>query len=197
METNYRQLCMDLFGTTDVEQLKTIANQIKVKNPRNAGRKRKFAADDIQTMKQLAANGTPLAEVAAHFHTSRQVVGRYLNEKPASGYTMRITYMCRTTPCTIIDVDFMNRKVAIQNRTTDVLHRAFGIIEQPTWEDFETFLRERCFPSTRGNIKTLLKDLQLTDYDPLQIVEKTQGRTAEDHLWLKFAYYPKEVSTHG
>ena len=42
----------------------------------------------------------------------------------------------------------------------------------------------------------ILKELQLTDYDPLQIVEKTKGRTAEDDMWLKFAYYPKEVATH-
>ena len=38
----------------------------------------------------------------------------------------------------------------------------------------------------------ILKDLQLADYDTLQIVEKTQGRMAEDDLWLKFAYYPME-----
>ena len=51
------------------------------------------------------------------------------------------------------------------------------------------FLQDRCFPKTRGNVKTVLTGLGLQDYDPLQIVEKTNGRTAEDDLWLKFHYY--------
>lgn len=93
-------------------------------------------------------------------------------------------------PCTVIDVDFLHQKVYIQNRTDDLLHRAFGVVEDPSWEDFQDFLESRCFPSTRGNVKAELRELGLTDYDPLQIVEKTHGRTAEDNLWLKFQYYP-------
>ena len=30
---------------------------------------------------------------------------------------------------------------------------------------------------------------ELDSYDPLQIVEKTKGRTADDNLWIKFKYY--------
>ena len=43
----------------------------------------------------------------------------------SEGYTMRITYMFRGQPCTIIDVDFLGQKVAIQNKTDDILHRAY------------------------------------------------------------------------
>ena len=85
----------------------------------------------------------------------------------------------------------------IQNKTKDMLHRAFGVIENPTWNDFEMFLKDRCFSSTRGNAKEILKELQLTSYDPLQIVEKTRGRTAEDNMWLKFNYYPMEGAAYG
>ena len=84
---------------------------------------------------------------------------------------------------------FLQNKIKIQNYTKDILHRAFGIKEDPTWEDFYVFLQDRCFPKTRGNVKTVLAGLGLQDYDPLQIVEKTNGRTAEDDLWLKFQYY--------
>jgi hypothetical protein len=45
-------------------------------------------------------------------------------------------------------------------------------------------------------VKDILGGLQLTDYDPLQIVEKTKGKTAEDDMWLKFTYYPREVAAH-
>ena len=101
---------------------------------------------------------------------------------------MRMTYMFRRQPCTTIDVDFLRRNIRIQNKTDDILHRAFGTNEQPTWDDFECFLQERCFPKTRGRLKDELRALGLDSYDPLQIVEKTKGRTAEDDLWLKIQY---------
>ena len=40
-------------------------------------------------------------------------------------------------------------------------------------------------PKSRENINILLKEMGLTEYDPIQIVEKTQGRMAEDAQWLK------------
>ena len=91
-----------------------------------------------------------------------------------------------------------NNLAVIRNeKTKDMLHRAFGVIENPTWNDFEMFMKERCFPATRGNAKEILKELQLTCYDPLQIVEKTGGRAAEDDMWLKFNYYPMEGAAYG
>lgn len=187
---DYRKLCLDLFGTDDVNELTKIARIYKEKNPRKAGRKKKFTEEDIQAIRSLLESGMTVNEVAKRFQTSRQVIGKYLNQKPAEGCTLRITYMYQQHPCTIIDVDFLHQKVMVQNKTKDMLHRAFGVIEHPSWNDFELFLKDRCFPATRGNAKELLKQLQLTSYDPLQIVEKTRGRTEEDDMWLKFHYYP-------
>ena len=187
---DYRKLCLDLFGTDDVNELTKIARIYKEKNPRKAGRKKKFTEEDIQAIRSLLESGMTVNEVAKRFQTSRQVIGKYLNQKPAEGCTLRITYMYQQHPCTIIDVDFLRQKVMVQNKTKDMLHRAFGVIEHPSWNDFELFLKDRCFPATRGNAKELLKQLQLTSYDPLQIVEKTRGRTEEDDMWLKFHYYP-------
>ena len=197
MNVDYRKLCVDLFGTDDVNELTRIALIYKEKTPRKAGRKKKFTAEDVQTIRSLMEDGMTVNEVAERFQTSRQVIGRYLNEKPAEDYTLRMTYMYQQHPCTIIDVDFLNQRVMVQNKTKDMLHRAFGVIEKPTWNDFELFLKERCFPATRGNAKEILKELQLTSYDPLQIVEKTRGRTAEDDMWLKFNYYPMEGAAYG
>ena len=87
--------------------------------------------------------------------------------------------------------------VRAASRNNDLLHRAFGVVKDSSWEDFQEFLKSRCFPPTRGNVKEELRALGLTDYDPLQIVEKTHGRTAEDRLWLKFRYYPAEKYLYG
>lgn len=194
---DYHKLCLDLFGTDDINELTRIAQAHREKNPRRAGRKKKFTAEEVQTIGSMIEDGMTVKEVAERFHTSRQVIGKYLNEKPAEGYTLRVIYMYQQHPCTLIDVDFLHQRIMIQNKTKDVLRRAFGVVEHPTWNDFETFLEQRCFPAARGNAKELLKELGLTCYDPLQIVEKTKGRTAEDAMWLKFKYYPMEGTAYG
>ena len=55
--------------------------------------------------------------------------------------------------CTLIDVNDMTREIEIINYTDNVLFRAFGIIEKPNYDDYQEFLRSRCFPehgSVRG-----------------------------------------------
>lgn len=193
METDYRKLCKELFGTDDAVELRRIAESIKKKNDRNAGRKKKFTEKDAERMAQMRDQGTGLQKIADEFGTSRQVIGRYLSKEPGKGNTMRLTYMYKQHPCTVIDVDFLNQKISIQNKTADMIHRAFGVKENPTWKDFEAFLRERCFPETRGNKKELLRQLGLTDYDPLQIIEKTRGRMANDEQWLKIRYLERRA----
>ena len=191
MAVDYKQLCQDLFGTADADELREIADKLHRENPRNAGRKPRFSADDIKKMQKMRQSGSGMEEIAKAFHTSRQIVGKYLNAKPEQGYTMRMTLMYQTHPCTVIDVNFLDQKIKIQNQTNDLLHRAFGSIENPIWQDFEYFLRDRCFPATRGNVKHLLKAIGEPSYDPLAIVEKTKGRMAEDQLWIKFNYYDR------
>lgn len=194
---DYRKLCVELFGTDDEAALRKIAAEYEKKNTRNAGRKRKASDEEIRKMRTMRNAGASMQELARKFGISRQTVERYLNTTIEDGCTMRLTYMFRRQPCTVIDVNFLDRKVVIQNRTDDILHRAFGVIEAPTWNDFENFLRDRCFPQTRGNCKELLREMGLTDYDPLQIVEKTKGRLADDEMWLRFRYLPKREEAVG
>lgn len=188
MNTDYRALCVELFGTDNVEELRKIAK--KATDNRNAGRKRKFTKKEIDEIEQLLEKGMTMNEVAKHYNTSRQIIAKAINVPRPKEYSLRITYMNKQKPCTIIDVDFINERIAIKNRTDDILLRAFGVVEEPTWQQFQEFLADRCFPETRGNLKTILKELEIDSYDPLQIAEKTKGRTADDNLWLKFKYYP-------
>lgn len=197
MNTDYRKLCIELFGTDNIDELRKIAK--KAKDNRNAGRKQKFTEKQIEEIEKLLEKGITMNEVARKYKTSRQIIDKYINCPPKKDYTLRMTYMHGQNPCTIIDVDFLNERITIKNRTTDVLYRAFGVVENPTWEQFQEFLADRCFPETRGNLKAVLKDLNLDSYDPLQIVEKTKGKTADDNLWLKFKYFPqrREINAHN
>ncbi len=66
-----------------------------------------------------------------------------------------------------------------------VMRRAFDKIESPTYEQYEAFLESRCFPRSRDKMKIMLEELDLPFYDPLMIIEKTQGRMADDDFRLK------------
>lgn len=89
--------------------------------------------------------------------------------------------------CTEIFADYTSEKIEIVNYTQNMLFRAFGINENPSWKQYEEFLEERCFPRTRFNAKDLLKQYGLENigYDPLEIVKISNGRMAEDHMFLK------------
>lgn len=104
---------------------------------------------------------------------------------PERKYPLRLWYMFEETVCTVIDVDEAARKISIRNYVEHPLYRAFGVKEHPTFSDYEEFLKSRCFPETRDKMKIELESLDIPFYDPLLIIEKTEGRMAEDHFWIR------------
>lgn len=104
---------------------------------------------------------------------------------PEKRYPMRLWYMFEKTVCTIIDVDEAARKISIKNYVEHPLYRAFGVNEHPVYSDYVDFLKSRCFPETRDKMKIELEQLGLPFYDPLLIIEKTEGRMADDHFWIR------------
>lgn len=193
---DYRALCLDLFGTDDPDQLRQLAAFLAQKNPRNAGRKKALSQTDISKVRDMLRSGATTQEIADHFHISRQSISQYLNQRPGGNYTMRIDFKRGPQICTVIYVDFAREQIAIQNRTDDLLSRAFGVVETPTWQDFQDFLCSRCFPESRGYAKQILRGLGVNGYDPLEIAETTGGRTAEDNMYLTFRSYPREDTAY-
>lgn len=190
MAVDYRKLCVEIFGTDDENEIRRIASAVPKYEP---GRKKKFTENDIAELRSLYSNGMTIEMIAQKYNTSRQIVSKYLTEPIHSGCTMRMTYMYKKKPCTEIDIDFLNRKIYIQNKTNDILHRAFGVVENPTWTDFEQFIEGRCPPRTRGNIKEILKELSVPSYDPISIIELTKGKCVEDDMWIKLRYRPTRM----
>lgn len=87
--------------------------------------------------------------------------------------------------CTVILADFTAEQVCIENKINSILDTAFGVNKTPSWEDFLDFLADRCIPKTRKGLDRYLDAVGVSEYDPVQLVEKTQGRMAEDHKWLE------------
>ncbi|MCR5113142.1 MAG: helix-turn-helix domain-containing protein [Acholeplasmatales bacterium] len=104
---------------------------------------------------------------------------------PKKELPIRMFYMCKQRICTLIDVNIVKQEVRIKNYTNNLMLRAFGINENPTYNDYVEFLKSRCFPETRDKLKLVLEDLGLPFYDPFLIIQKTEGRMAEDDFWLK------------
>ncbi len=104
---------------------------------------------------------------------------------PEREYPLRLWYMYGNTVCTIIDVNEVLRKVKIYNFTNNLLFRAFGKIEEPTFNQYEEFLESRCFPRSRDKMKLQLEQLNIPFYDPILIIEKTEGRMADDLFWIQ------------
>ena len=184
-------------------------------NARGAGRKRALHAETVNVIKKRYDAGETVTALAAEYGVTRQTLSTYLHPKESQldqvcrtyrawvclnalmqqddlwDYTLRIDYMNHEECCTVILVDFLHKKILIRNETDELLFRAFGVKEKPTWEDFEYFLEDRCVPRTRFGMKEILKDYGLDFYDPLAIIEKTGGHMAEDHQWMKLTYFDK------
>ncbi len=93
--------------------------------------------------------------------------------------------MHNDTVCSIIDVDEFNRIIKLYNYMNQPMFRAFGNNINPSFEDYEEFLESRCFPRTRDKLKLELNRLGIPFYDPILIIEKTEGRMADDDFWVK------------
>ena len=177
---DYQKLCIELFGTDDETELRKIAGRLR------GGRKKALSDKDIAFAVELQTKGVGTKEIADYFSVSRQTISKYLNQPLTDAYVMRLDFMFRQKVCTEIYVDFEHKQIKIVNRTNDIMKRAFGVNENPTWEDFEAFLEERCFPNTRALKKTILRRIGVDSYDPLQILRLTKGRTAEDNQYINF-----------
>ena len=98
---------------------------------------------------------------------------------------VRYEYFDKEMLCSTILCDFTEQRLKVKNHTNQIMKTAFGVQEHPTWDDFMEFLEERCIPRSRVNVENTLAELGLQEYEPILIVEKTQGKMAEDEQWLR------------
>lgn len=191
------QQILEIFGTTDPEELKKIAEYAKKYQYATekemlakpcTGRKNSFTEKQLAQILAMKKNGENITNIAKRYRVSRQTIysqirraHRFSNDPDVK---TRMYFMNRDDLCTTIDVDFLHERIYIQNYTDQIILRAFGVRIDPKWKDFEDFLEERCFPRTRDHAKEILREMELPFYDPLLIIEKTEGRMAGDHQWI-------------
>lgn len=142
-----------------------------------------LAAEKKAQICTLYQQGNSMRRTAQKAGVSLGTVSNVIDEAKKSSRIVYV-YMDRKKPATLIDVYPAINRIKIWNFTDDLISRAFGSRENPSWEDYEQFLEERCMPRTRYGIKRELRNMGLDSYDPFQIVEITKGRVYGDGQWL-------------
>lgn len=150
--------------------------------------KRKKGRPGLSTEKKaqictLYQQGNSMRQTAQKAGVSLGTVSNVIDEAKKSSRIVYV-YMDRKKPATLLDIYPAINRLEIWNFTDDLISRAFGSREKPSWQEYEQFLEDRCMPRTRYGIKKELEHMGLDSYDPFQIVEITKGRVYGDGQWL-------------
>ncbi len=98
---------------------------------------------------------------------------------------IKLEYYNSKTLCTVIVADYTDKEIFIENKTDYPLYLAFGKNDNPNWEDYLSFLESRCISKDRDRLRNYLEAMKLEEFNPLEIIKKTQGRMAEDQQWIR------------
>ena len=110
----------------------------------------------------------------------------FLKNKKAKGHKLLLLeFYNGNALCTKICADFTDKDISVENYTDNLVKTAFGKNEVPLWQNFENFLEERCIPRSRSGLREYLETIGVEEYNPLEIIKKTQGRMAEDDQWIR------------
>ena len=116
----------------------------------------------------------------------RLFVDEFISAKRELGHAlMKLSYFDGEELCTTIIADNTERVLCIENHTDRVIKTAFGNNVVPTWEDLQHFLEVRCIPRARAGLREYLEAIGVEEYDPVEIIKKTEGRMAEDEQWIR------------
>lgn len=115
-------------------------------------------------------------------------IKEFHDEKMAQSHSLKtLKFWNGDTLCTTIVADFTDHTLCTENHTKQLVKTAFGKNQLPTWTDLMAFLEERCVPRQRDGIREYMDALGLDEYDPWEIIKRTQGRMAEDQQWIEVA----------
>ena len=167
---------------TDSSEIKNVRNTLKLTQKQFA----EFVGVSKPTVERWESSDEkitgPIVLLVEILRRSPQIEIEYT--LPPKEAKMRLKYYYRDMLCSIIDVDEIEQRVLVKNYTNNLLFRAFGRNEQPSFADYEEFLESRCFPRSRDKMKLMLREYDIPFYDPLLIIEKTGGRMEEDDFHI-------------
>lgn len=165
----------------ELEEMKAEGYIVSTKKKRGRPKLDEIVKVRIRSLRQ---QGYTIREISEEVGASTGSVSQVLKENSENARVIYL-FMDGEKPATLLDVYNFDQKIEIVNLTDCITSRAFGVNENPDWEDYQYFLESRCMPRTRFGIRSELKEMGLDTYDPVQIIEITKGRCYEDNQWLQ------------
>lgn len=172
METRSAKLIINKSGGTASEKSKTY----RVTIPNSWVEQLGISEDNREI--ELSFDGTEITV------RRKQTMQEY-KDTHNSNKLLQLQFFHGDSLCTTILADETAEKVLIENHTSDPLYTAFGVNENPGWQDYQSFLEERCIPKSRAGLQEYLNAIGVSEYNPLEIIRKTKGKMAEDRSWLE------------
>ena len=149
-----------------------------MKNERGAGRKPIISEAELKTIRNRIQRGEKVSVIASEFGITRQALYKRLQQDEVK--TVHIDYMVDGICATHIEVDFAREAVHILNYAEKISERAFGLKENPDWDDFislieREYLRSIGFEPEAGVKMVLCRDVPEDSYtmDDLTHFENT------------------------
>ena len=172
METRNAKLIVNKSGGTASEKSKTY----RVTIPNSWVEQLGISEDNREI--ELSFDGTEITV------RRKQTMQEY-KDTHNSNNLLQLQFFHGDSLCTTILADETAEKVLIENHTSDPLYTAFGVNDDPDWQDYQSFLEERCIPKSRAGLQEYLNAIGIDEYHPLEIIRKTKGKMAEDRSWLE------------
>ena len=172
METRNAKLIVNKSGGTASEKSKTY----RVTIPNSWVEQLGISEDNREI--ELSFNGTEIT-------VRRKQTMKEYKDTHNRNKLLQLQFFHGDSLCTTILADETAEKVLIENHTSDPLYTAFGVNDNPGWQDYQSFLEERCIPKSRAGLQEYLNAIGVDEYHPLEIIRKTKGRMAEDQSWLE------------
>lgn len=95
---------------------------------------------------------------------------------------MKFEYFHKDTLLSTVTYDPVTKKGVSVSTGSELL----PFPEHPTWKQLMNFFEDRCFERGRGDVRQILKVLELDFYDPYLIAQKTRGQLWDDFYWIRF-----------
>ena len=107
------------------------------------------------------------------------------NKKQRGHRLIKIRVFNHNDLCAVICADYSDQTVKYEAYEKNYLNTPFGNNLYPDFDDYEDYLKERCIPESRMGLSEYLDALNVDSFNPLEIIKKTKGVMAEDHVRLE------------
>lgn len=137
-----------------------------LRNERGAGRKSGISSADIEIIKKRIQEGESVAAISKVYGITRQAL--YKRLKDENDQRAVVDYIVDGKVATRIEIDCRKENIRIENFASRISQYAFGLMQNPNWDDLGAFLERQIMLSDNydknDSHRLLLQELPQNDF---------------------------------